>query len=1370
MILSVGFRPFTTKTPEYDSLGRVAGTIANSVSVTALSSCSFDPNRTDSDEDLCTTNTYDAVGNLTVTKDPAGRETHMFYDELNRMEGQVVNATGTIASINDFGTCFTLAADRDTNLCTQYEFDEVGNTTITTDPSGRQTRTFYDALNRVEATVMNWDGTITAANQCVYGSANVSYSQNIDTNICSKPGYDSVTGRQVSSTNALGQTSLTVYDEIGRPFISVANWDGTTTITSEADCSFPPAEADTNLCSVTYFDDLGRRSGTKDPMGNETDFDYDDLGRMTTTTRYLQTSGGTVNVVNTAGFDGLGNRKTSTNPDGYTVTSAYDGLNRVTSTTTHEGVVSTQEYNALGWVNRSLDGLNHATVPGYDGLGRTVSTTNAESNVSQMIYDVLGNQVGMIDANSIRTSYLYDDLNRLSHVIENDTAPLNQPTTQQTGQADENNVTTFEYNVRGSQVEIMNARGFTVTVTTFDDLERPIAVTNALGDADSTIYDALGNVRQMTDRNGEVVTYQYDGLNRPTSITYQSDGETVEFEYDAIGNRKVMTDAVGTTTYAHDSLYRITSVTDPFTQTVGYEYDLRGNRTKLIYPDNREVVYTYDGDSRLEKVTDWNSAETVYGYDAASRLITTTLPNGVMATNVYDDANRLEKLTYTDTSSNLIAEFDYQLDAVGNRVSVTETLKNPAAMAQIQFALEQAEALILEAEGGNDLALVQGPAEQPVQENSSTNILWNVPDPWGRMPAATSLASIQYPVAASPANMTNALPTTVSSVGQWPGLELGYGLKSAAVEAQSETASFNDSASELSAAGTQLDPALGASATTSTVTTTHTVHVVSYTYDDLYRLTDAVYTGNITATYAYEYDEVGNMQAYTDTVDAVTATHTRVFNAMNQMTSETQVEVGTKTITYDDNGNMVRIDPVSGSGSPVKLYTFNQRGMMTKAEELGASLQTVAEFRYDGNNDRLEQVEFTGGTASKTIQYTNDTIGLTQMLVSDGGAGNVVYRLYGNTHLGQQTQGSSQFQTFIPDGLGSVRVEMETSGATNYVRTFSPFGETLDETGTSGSVYGYTGQQEDTSTGLIYLRARYYSAELKAFTAYDAWDGVNMRPKTLNHYSYVEGNPANLIDPSGNIAICFEGGINNNNNPITEWDTPEDYTLNGISHWCGLGLESGGYDTNIHGKIYYLRNGDSSVASAQHLVEEELRKNPNQPVIIMGYSWGGAAAVDLTQKFHPISLPWNGFYQEAIEVDLLFLVEPEFEGRGEEWNYFEQIIDSYNYGEWINTDSFYPSSPTIPPWVLEAVNIDIDDRQQTGIGESNGTALIDNCRTITLTSIPDRSNSSPENNVEFEHYPNLVEPIGVVNEPRDFVVNQLRYETYRALERHNRRN
>ncbi|MCA9947737.1 MAG: hypothetical protein KC449_29855, partial [Anaerolineales bacterium] len=60
---------------------------------------------------------------------------------------------------------------------------------------------------------------------------------------------------------------------------------------------------------------------------------------------------------------------------------------------------------------------------------------------------------------------------------------------------------------------------------------------------------------------------------------------------------------------------------------------------------------------------------------------------------------------------------------------------------------------------------------------------------------------------------------------------------------------------------------------------------ISYSYDPLYRLRTAIYTGAITATYHYVYDGVGNMTAYTEQVNGQTTAVSRSFNAANQLVS-----------------------------------------------------------------------------------------------------------------------------------------------------------------------------------------------------------------------------------------------------------------------------------------------------------------------------------------------------------------------------------------------------------------------------------------------------------------------------------------------------
>jgi len=52
------------------------------------------------------------------------------------------------------------------------------------------------------------------------------------------------------------------------------------------------------------------------------------------------------------------------------------------------------------------------------------------------------------------------------------------------------------------------------------------------------------------------------------------------------------------------------------------------------------------------------------------------------------------------------------------------------------------------------------------------------------------------------------------------------------------------------------------------------------------------------------------------------------------------------------------------------------------------------------------------------------------------------------------------------------------------LQNYDPFGKVLARSGPGRSPFGYTGEQVD-STGLVYLRARYYSPEVGRFLTAD---------------------------------------------------------------------------------------------------------------------------------------------------------------------------------------------------------------------------------------------------------------------------------------------
>jgi RHS repeat-associated protein len=148
-----------------------------------------------------------------------------------------------------------------------------------------------------------------------------------------------------------------------------------------------------------------------------------------------------------------------------------------------------------------------------------------------------------------------------------------------------------------------------------------------------------------------------------------------------------------------------------------------------------------------------------------------------------------------------------------------------------------------------------------------------------------------------------------------------------------------------------------------------------------------------------------------------------------------------------------------------------------------------------------------------TTGYVLDpAAGLTQVLQETTGGQTASY-LYGHDLLPQYDSGTWAYH--VNDGLGSVRQLVDAAGQVVQGYSFIPFGVPLGESG--GEPDGFTGEQWDASTGLVFLRARYYQPGTGRFVSKDSWEGNLRQPQTLNGFSYVENNAVNRADPTGEI-------------------------------------------------------------------------------------------------------------------------------------------------------------------------------------------------------------------------------------------------------------
>jgi RHS repeat-associated protein len=103
--------------------------------------------------------------------------------------------------------------------------------------------------------------------------------------------------------------------------------------------------------------------------------------------------------------------------------------------------------------------------------------------------------------------------------------------------------------------------------------------------------------------------------------------------------------------------------------------------------------------------------------------------------------------------------------------------------------------------------------------------------------------------------------------------------------------------------------------------------------------------------------------------------------------------------------------------------------------------------------------------------------------------------------------------------LKSTKALTDTVGLVTDRYTYDAYGVMLEHQGTFGNSFQFAGEQRDASTGLDYLRARYYDSSLGRFVSADPFAGFMSDPMSLHNYQYANSNPTRYTDPSGYFSL-----------------------------------------------------------------------------------------------------------------------------------------------------------------------------------------------------------------------------------------------------------
>lgn len=563
---------------------------------------------------------YTLTGQRSSVKDQLGRETKYDYDAL----GQLIKVTFP------------------DNRFEEIRYDEEGRRTQAIDRAGRTTLFSYDRVGHLIETLYADGGKVTS--KFDLAGRVKEQSQWLDANTKTTTSYTYGVenhNKTVTVTDALNHATKHVYDENGNLSRIIDAGNHTTSFEYDGNNRRIKVIYPDGTLELRVYDGFGRLTARTDQAQKTTQFRYDSMDRVV---RVIDALDHQTNFT----YDEAGNQITQADANNHVTRFEYDQLGRRTKRILPAGLSESITYDIAGNLKTRADFNGKLTTYDYDSMNRLLEKIPDSSFNEPSVtytYTATGQRQTMTDASGV-TTYAYDDRDRL----------LSKVTPQ--------GAITYSYDKLGNikTLRSSNANGASVDYD-YDELNRVSRVLdNRLpqGANNATYtYDAVGNLQSYTYPNAAQTAYTYNSLNRLTEVTTALASTMLArytYELGPAGNRLSVTELNGRkVNYGYDDTYRLTSETvtgspNP-TQNVqiNYTYDAVGNRltrsSSLSTLPNQTL--TYDANDRLTSDTYDNNGNTItangntYSFDWENHL--QSINNGTVA-YVYDgDGNRVSK-------------------------------------------------------------------------------------------------------------------------------------------------------------------------------------------------------------------------------------------------------------------------------------------------------------------------------------------------------------------------------------------------------------------------------------------------------------------------------------------------------------------------------------------------------------------------------------------------------------------------------------------------------------------------------------------------------------------------------------------------------
>jgi len=298
-----------------------------------------------------------------------------------------------------------------------------------------------------------------------------------------------------------------------------------------------------------------------------------------------------------------------------------------------------------------------------------------------------------------------------------------------------------------------------------------------------------------------------------------------------------------------------------------------------------------------------------------------------------------------------------------------------------------------------------------------------------------------------------------------------------------------------------------------------------YVYDDAKRATSVTTKlgSSVKEQYSYTYDGNGNVLSVSGTKNI-----SYTYDNLNRLKSYTENGV-TTVYTYDKRNNLIS----ETCGSNVKTYEYSGDNRLSKMIE--NDVETVYEYDLNGNLIRRGNNEFAYDEDNKLVYSNVNSVETTYKIGVDGlrsskttagistdysidEAGNVISEGSEEIIIGHRAVAKkigSSYYYYLYNAHGDVTALTDSTGEIVNNYSYDPWGRIISQTENVPNDIKYAGEYQDSETGLIYLRNRYYDPAIGRFITEDpVGDG-------LNWYAYCGNNPINRIDPFGQVFFAY---------------------------------------------------------------------------------------------------------------------------------------------------------------------------------------------------------------------------------------------------------